>query len=455
MQTPEIEILPEDESAERGLIGALLYADVAMLSEIKMIVKPTDFSIVANKIIFDEIDAIITAGGIVSAVTVRANLIRRKIFDDVGGLEYLQKTLFSQPGRSGAIHYAKIIREWSLRRQTLYFSESLSKRVMQAANYDNAMEIMQTGLLDLGKLVVRGIPDEDFTLGGTIKEVRAQMADSVVRIIPTGFPGLDAAIGGVGAGEMVILGARPSVGKSTAIRQWAIQVAKLGYPVGFISLEEGRHKIGRNCLAAEAGIENGKVRHANMAQHEWNELDEAISRLSGLPIYISDSTRRMADIRAKATVWKSRYGIRLLVVDYLTRIRGVAGTDRYTQASNASTELSDLIKDLQVGGVVAAQLNRALENRNEKRPTIADLRESGQIEQDADGIIFLHREDAFHVGESKDQYQPNGMAEFIVAKWRDSERGQVVKMLADLKYQRFAPIDDYDDAANRARELGL
>jgi replicative DNA helicase len=224
------------------------------------------------------------------------------------------------------------------------------------------------------------------------------------------------------------------------VKQTALRLACSGVPAAIISLEEQKPKIGRNILAAEARVENHKLRRpSSLSEQEWHEVDEGITRLGGVPLYLVDRARRLPDIAAELTLLVASHGVRMVVVDYLQRVQA-GGRDAYERAGLASVGLSDLFKDLNVAGFVPVQLNRNPEGRDDKRPTMADLRDSGQLEQDADGILFLHREDYYHSGDPA--YVPTGVAELSIGKWRDGVRGKVVKLQSNLKYQTFQDVDN-------------
>lgn len=225
------------------------------------------------------------------------------------------------------------------------------------------------------------------------------------------------------------------MGKSTMAKQIALRAARNGVASTILSLEESGSKIGRNLLAAECRLDNHRLRKPRMLnEHDWNAIDTGISQLRGFPLFVVDRARRLSDLRAELSLLVTRHNVQLAVVDYLQRVQ-VPGKDKYERAGNASEGLSDLFKELNVAGLVPVQLNRAVVGRDSKVPDMTDLRDSGQIEQDADGILFLHREDYYHIAEA--DYQPTHIAEVVVAKMRDGERGVSVKLESNLRYQTF------------------
>jgi len=440
LQQAEVESIPHSPEAERGLVGALFFADAAVWAECRLMVGKDDFFDARYGILFDVMAQFQDSGQTIDAPLIVAELRKRKLYEEFGGTSEIVDVLMNQPGPAAAKHYATVVRDRSLRRRLMQFGSFVYQRAIAAADLTrDADEIANDAAAAIGKLIVSNRRCGDVNIGALLQNVRQQIGGGGVPMVPTGFRELDLISGGVGIGEMMLIGARPSMGKSTLLRQIAVQCARLGNPVGFISLEESTSKIGRNWLSSESGVENQKIRTGKLAEFEWDEIDSGISRLRDLPVYITDETRRMSDIRARATAWKARYGIKVLIIDYLQRIRGVQGNSRYEIASNISTDVSDMLKEVGVAGIVAVQLNRAVDNRDDKRPGMSDIRESGQIEQDADGIVFLHREDYYHLDDA--DYQPDRIAELIIAKWRDSVRGMVVKLRSNLSRQRFEDLD--------------
>lgn len=437
---------PQAVEAEASLIGALLVGaanDAAALAEVRSILTPDAFYQGDHAIYFETICALADAAGKVDGVLVREELKRRQLFEEVGGGAYLARLLNSVPTAAHAGEYAKRVRETYLLRRAIEESNRLLRLAYGASKEDRSADLLLEAAARLADLAAVGRGADVRALGDVLGEVREQMAQGGGQLVPTGFVDLDHRTGGgLGPGEMVIVGGRPSMGKSLVAKQIALQAARAGIPAGVISNEEKRTKISRNLLSSESQVENKVLRRGKLDEMQWREVDAAIGRLSGLPLYLCERATRMSDIRAAATAMVARHGVRLLVIDYLQRIRA-GGKDRYEQASNASLEVSEMLKDLSVPGLVVAQLNRGVESREDKRPTMADLRDSGQLEQDADGIIFVHREDYYHLDEPT--YQPNREVELIIAKWRDGEKGGVVKLQSALKYQQFKEPDPFSD----------
>lgn len=439
-----VRLMPYDAEAEQSALAALAIGDASIRTTMRCTISSTDFYQEDHRIMFTVLCDLIDRGGEVDMVTLRSELKRRNQFEEVGGNNYLASLLHTLPGIIGHAGYAESVRDCSVRRRLI----EQSLRGIRAANglrIDQTADDVAREMMDgLSSILASGRATEYWTLESALQEAVDDLDKTDSPLLTTGFPSLDAQCSGIGEGEMMVVAARPSMGKSTLLRQQAVRIAKAGIPVGFISLEEDRKKIARNVLSAEAMIENRKIRNRDLTKEDANAIASAVSKLSKLPIYGShNKTRKLNDIVALTHLWKQRHGVRIVFVDYLQRINGGRGESRYEQVSDVSLRLSDLWKEVGVGAVVAAQLNRKNESREDKRPNMGDLRDSGQIEQDADAIVFLHREDYYHTDD--ENYQKTQEAELILAKWRDSARGEKVILYSDMRYQTF-----YDPMENKS-----
>lgn len=445
------QIPPNNPDAECSLLASLMLcdSDAGTFAECLALVNRESFYTEDHGKIFDVIAGIFTAGRKIDAVSVRAELQRAKLLEEVGGTAYLAKILESIPSWHHASEYARILREqWQLRESIRIGNEMIRAAYAPGAE---AREILERSQGHIGKSIASAAGGAR-KISEILVGVREQLCSGLESLISSGFPAIDAVGGGVGLGEMFLVGARPSMGKSTLLRQICLRSAKAGIPTLLISLEEGEAKIGRNILAAESMVENRRLRTGkDLGPEQWREIDDGIMRLASAPLFITDRTRSLSDVRAEIAIGVARHKIQIVAVDYLQRI-SAPGKDRYERVSNASQGLSFAFKDFNVAGWVAVQLNRSLEQRDDKHPTMSDIRESGTIEQDADGILFLHREDYYHLHESG--YQPNEIAELGVAKWRDSVRGRVIKLRSNLRFQCFedtvTATDDFPEEVQAA-----
>jgi replicative DNA helicase len=388
-----------------------------------------------NALIFDAIVSCANRGR-VDGELVYEEMKKRETLGVIGGPGYLGEVLSSAPNAAHGPHYASIVRERYQRRQLLSLGADIQTRCLLPSTADEPASIIgESAATRLAKIVSSGAAIDSETLETVSLRVLDEMDKGEVGSVMTGFTEFDELTGGIFFGEEVILAARPSMGKSAIAKQIAYQVAKSGTPVALISQEESKAKIVRNLIALIAQIDNNRLRKPGaLSPVDWAKIHAAQGEFAGVPLYINDRARTLRDVRAAAAALVARHGCRLIVIDYLQRI-GAPGGSRYEQVTEISKGVSDIVKDLNVAGLVLAQLSRESAKRDDKRPTMTDLRESGQIEQDADGVVFLHREDYYHLDD--DNYRPDGIAELIVSKWRDGVRGKTVRLKSDLKHQGF------------------
>lgn len=427
---------PHDIAAEQSCLGSLMVGacDPALVADMRMLLRADDFFQRDHQIIYGAVCQMLDAGTAVDSVTVFHALKNIAQADKVGGAQYLGAIMNSVPSGAHGRHYANIVREHALRRRAIQAGNELIRRCYSGDEPESSIDAT---IADLARARTNR-EAQIVHISDVLAEVYEQMEKGGAGLLPSGFASLDNSIGGFGIGEMCILAARPSMGKSTLAKQLAVRATA---PVGIISSEEGRTKIGRNILAAEALIENNRLRNPKLLhEQDWKEIAGGIARLAGKPIYIRDRIRRVSDVKAVAAIMASRHGCRLIIVDHLQRLHTPNGRSAYERTTEISAELSDLFKQLDVAGLVVAQLNRGVENRDDKHPSMADLRDSGAIEQDADTILFLHREDFYHMDDER--YEPTRVAELCVAKCRDGKRGGVIRLESNLRYLTFADLGE-------------
>lgn len=443
---------PQSREAEMCLLASMMLADAdaALFAECRSAIPPGAFVLSDHQILFRTLSEMADRGVKIDALTLREELIRRHLLDEIGGIKYLAQLLNAVPSPSHGPHYAAIVREKAILRGILGIAQRASHAVYGASQEDRATDLAQQFATELAKLTAESGSTEYTTGGEAAIAVMDALEKGAPPLVKLGIDPLDDAMGGVGRGEMLILGARPSMGKSVTCRQILLDAARQGTPTLLISLEESRDKIGRNLLSRLSQIDNNRIRRGTIAPNEWVPLSEGVASLASIPVYIADKAFTVNQIRSVASIMVAKHGVKLIVVDYLQRVRG-AGKDLYSQVTNASQELSRMFKELGVAGVVAAQLNRDTTKRQNKRPGMMDLRESGQIEQDADQIIMLHREDYYRaVGESTEGETPDGKAEFIFVKFRDGTRGNTVIMRSNLRFQEFETMETADPFSEAA-----
>jgi replicative DNA helicase len=454
----EIDRLPPHSiEAEVCTLGSLMLStDAALTYTVLRKLTRDSFYLPEHQIIFDAIAHLFRGGEIsraIDAVIVMEELKRRQVFEAAGGTKYLASILNSVPSHVHAEHYADIVSEKSSLRQAITIAGDAMRDAYAPARSNRwANEILVRLCAAAARIASQSADQKCKTLGdvltATVDSMRqAGSSGAQSEIIPTRFRDIDAAIDGVMLGEMLLIGGRPSMGKSVIARQIALRNAKAGIPTLIFSLEEKDKKIARNILACECAIDNHRLRAATqLTERDWIEIDSGVSRLRDVPLYISDCTRRLEDIQSTAAMMTARHGIKLIAIDYLQLIQS-SGRDTLERVSNSSAGVLGLTKDLNVASVSTVQLNRANEWREDKRPTLSDLRASGQIEQDGDIIFLLYRPDYY----VKENGAPlTHTAEINIAKMRDGVRNKTVMLRSNFRHQAFEDAEQenpYDPAA--------
>jgi replicative DNA helicase len=447
--------LPPHSIESEMCVLASMILDEKCIPEIRLSLKSDSFFDVVHQTIFKAMCRMWDAGTKVDGMTLRHELMREQALDEVGGLAYLGQILNSVPSAAHAVHYAKAVRETWILRSIIETGNTLLRKCYEKSTDPQAEHIAQDGITQLVQLIgsAMGAGSEHF--GDVVGRVIDDLMAGGKKIISSGFRAVDVRTGGgFMLGEMWLLGGRPSSGKSTVAKQMAIRMAKAGVPVAIITVEETNAKIARNVLSFEAQVENRRLRNGrSLNTEDWTRLSESISRLSSLPLWLCERARTLNDIRSELSLLVARHGVRAVFVDYMQLIH--AHGEEYERITSISQGMVRLVKDLNVVGVVLAQLNRELEKRpvQDRRPRLADLRGSGSLEQDADGILFLFREDYYRASESG--YELQHIAELEVAKQRDGARGDVAKLKTDLRFLTFddlPPESGGDDSTDRKDE---
>jgi replicative DNA helicase len=438
---------PHDLAAEMCLLCSMMLAGAtvdgfAMLKEIRSIVSNAAFFQADHQTIFKCICAMDDSETAIDAVLLKAELVRRNLLEEIGGVAYLAQVLNSAPSAAHGVHYAKVVREKYQLRQMI----GLSNRMIQACyaphEGDPSGTLAQRYLNELGHIVQSDARHEYQKLDVVMDEVLRGIEAGDVGLIPTGFTALDQSIGGIGPGEMVIVGGRPSMGKSLLTKQILSQMATAGIPVGMITMDETRRKVGRNLLASQAGVVNEKIRKGNLSEEEYRQVYEASETLRPLPFYVCDRAWNIGDVSAVASIWAAKHGVQVIGIDYLQLMES-EGRTRYEQVTNSSKAIKKMLRDTGLRGLIVCQLNRAVEGREKKEPTMSDLKESGQLEQDGDGILLLHRPDFYELDSSKRDH----IARVIIEKWKDGARGQIVKLGTEMRYQRFTNLSSWESGS--------
>ena len=430
---------PHDIAAEQSVLGAMLLSKDA-IADVVELVAGHDFYRPAHETVYDAILDLYGRGEPADAVTVTAELQKRGELTRVGGAPYIHTLVAGVPTAANAAYYAEIVRERAILRRLV---EAGTRIVQMGYGGEGDVDVM----VDRAQAEVYGVSErrtsEDYTpiadlLQGTLDEIEAISGhDGSLIGVPTGFDDLDALTNGLHPGQLVIVAARPAIGKSTLALDFA-RAASLHHQQTSVvfSLEMGRNEITMRMLSAEARVPLHHMRSGSMTDQDWERIARTTGAVSSAPLFIDDSPNMtMMEIRAKCRRLKQRHNLRLVVLDYLQLMSsGKRVESRQVEVSEFSRSLKLLAKELDVPVVALSQLNRGPEQRTDKKPMLSDLRESGSLEQDADVVILLHREDAY------EKESPRaGEADFIVAKHRNGPTG-VITVAFQGHYSRFVDM---------------
>ena len=437
-------IPPHDIEAEQAILGSMLTDKDAVISAIEVL-KEDMFYRDDNKTIYSAILSLYAKAEPIDIITVKAELVSIGMFEKVGGLEYLVALPEKVPTTANVEKYIRIVEEKAMLRSLIkYANEMVALGYDETEEVDSIMEIAEKKIFDLSqKKNQRGYTSIKDVLVESFAELeRLYNQKGAITGVPTGFADLDSRTSGFHKSDLVIIAARPAMGKSAFAINIATNAAlQANVPVIIFNLEMSKEQVGNRILCSEAMVDSNKVRTGKIEEEEWVKLATASGRLSEAPIYIDDTPGiTVTEIRAKCRKLKMEKGIGLVVIDYLQLVQGSGkkNSSREQEISEISRSLKILAKELEVPVIALSQLSRAAEQRKEDhRPMLSDLRESGAIEQDADIVIFLYRDDYYNENSEK-----KNVAEVILAKHRGGSTGTVE--LAWLgNYTKFANLDTH------------
>ncbi|WP_033542688.1 replicative DNA helicase [Planococcus sp. CAU13] len=432
---------PHNQEAEQSVLGAIFLEPQSLIS-VAEIVMPEDFYRIAHQKIFQTMINLSDRGKAIDVVTVTEELSAKKELEDVGGLSYLTEIANAVPTAANVGHYAHIVEEKALLRRLIRVATTI---VEDGFTREDEVETL---LAEAEKKMMEVSSRKNAGDFIHIKDVLVKTYDNIellhtrkgdVTGVPTGFRDLDKITAGFQRNDLIIVAARPSVGKTAFALNVAQNVAtKTDENVAIFSLEMGAEQLVMRMLCAEGNIDAQVLRTGALQNEDWRKLTMAMGSLSNAGIFIDDTPGiRVNDIRAKCRRLKQEYGLGMIMIDYLQLIAGTgkAGENRQQEVSDISRSLKGLARELEVPVIALSQLSRGVEQRQDKRPMMSDLRESGSIEQDADIVSFLYRED-YYDKETEDQ----NMIEIIIAKQRNGPTG-TVKLAFVKEYNKFVTID--------------
>ncbi len=434
---------PQNIEAEQSLISAILI-DNNVLDEVADIIESEDFYATAHKKIYAGILELTAQGKPADLVTL-VNLLRNKNqLDSIGGAAYLSKIVDFVPLAVNAGHYAGIIRRKSALRSLIRKGNEIINRSLKCG--DEVEEVIDFAERSILEISTTSAQSNCRRVGELMIETIERLEErqknrAIVTGVPSGFRDLDYLTAGFQKGDLIILAARPSMGKTALALNIARYAAvEIGIPAAVFSLEMSEEQLAERLLTAEARVDAGRLRGGFISRDNWMELNHAAGNLASAPIFIDDSTDLTAwDIRARSRRLKKQECLGLVVIDYLQLIKSRQSAERRDlEISEISRSLKGMAKELKIPVIALSQLNRMLEKRGDKRPILSDLRESGALEQDADLVLFIYRDEIYN----QENTLPNAsIAEITLAKQRNGPIGSL-RLIFIKKYTRFENLAD-------------
>jgi replicative DNA helicase len=438
---------PQNADAEQSLLGAILLDKDAII-KIADILTGDDFYREDNKEIFEAMLTLFEKRAPIDVVTVTDELDKSKKLKDIGGASYLSSLVNGVPSSAHIVKYAEIIRHKSLLRRLIRAGGTITELgFKEDEEVDGILDQAQSTLFAVSQRFSR----DNFVAIKSVLEDSFERIDllhknkDALRGVPSGFRDLDNLLSGLQPSDLVIVAARPSMGKTSFVLNVAQYVAtQVKIPVGFFSLEQSKEQIVDRLLSMQAGVDSWKLRTGNLGEDDFPKLGYAMGILAEAPLFIDDTPMMsVMEIRAKARRLQMEHGLGLIIIDYLQLMEGRGGSggdNRVQEVSQISRGLKALGRELNVPVIALSQLSRAVEQRDKKIPQLADLRESGSIEQDADVVMFIYRDEYYNKETDK-----KNIAEILVRKHRNGPTGDV-KLFFQASQTKFANLDVAHDS---------
>lgn len=428
--------MPHSMEAEQSVIGCMLM-DADAIITVQEILKPDDFYGKQNQLLYESMIQLSDQGKAVDVVTLKEQLELNGAPPELGSLEFLKEILSSVPTSVNARDYANIVKEKAILRRIIRTTEEISNRCY--LGHDDVEDILTDTEKQVFDLVqTRGVSDyepiRDVVLRSLDKIETASKTQGVVTGIPTGFIDLDYKTAGFQPSDLILIAARPAMGKTAFVLNLAEYMCfKKNYTAAIFSLEMSKEQLVNRLLSMESKVDAQNIRTGNLNDGEWDQLIESASVVGNSNLIIDDtSSISISELRSKCRKFKAEYNLGIIIIDYLQLMTaGGRQESRQQEISTISRSLKGLARELNVPVVALSQLSRAVESRDDKRPMLSDLRESGAIEQDADMVMFLYRDEYYHP-----DTEEKGVAEVIIAKQRHGTVG-TVKLLWLPNYTKF------------------
>ncbi|HVL24890.1 MAG TPA: replicative DNA helicase [Thermomicrobiales bacterium] len=446
MDTVVERLPPHNIEAEQSVLGSLLIDRDAII-KVASYLRPEDFYISANGTIYRAVLDLYNKREPTDFVTLSDELERREVLDEIGGVSYISSLLNTVPTAVHIEYYGRIVeRHATLRRLIDAGTEIVGIGFQDKVDTEDALDAAERALFEVSQnrqtkdfQSIADVLDRYFDQIDYLQQNRGDVVG-----VPTGYTDLDQLTGGLQRSDLLILAARPSMGKTAFALGLAYGAAvQHGRSVGIFSLEMSADQLVQRLLATETGVDSHRLRLGMIDDSEWDRISRAFGRLSEAKIYIDDAANAsIMDVRSKARRLQAERGLDLLIVDYLQLMSGRRSENRVQEISEISRGLKGLARELNVPVIALSQLSRAVETRSDHRPMLSDLRESGSIEQDADIVMFIYRDEKYDENSDK-----KGIAEIIIAKHRNGPVGSINLRFFD-RTARFADLELYREPDN-------
>lgn len=428
---------PQSREAERSVLGSMMRDNAVIGDVLQIVERPEFFYLDAHQKIFTAVNTIYQRGHPIDTVVLAEELRQKGHLEDIGGYTYLGDLWDAAPTAANAEYYARIVRDRALTRSLIHAgTEILRDAYEHTQPADELLESAERKIMEIAQIGVTGQTstlEEAIQLAYDRIDTRHQGDQMAISGLPTGFTDLDELTAGLQNSELVIIAARPSVGKTSfALSLLRNVTVDHTNPTFFVSLEQSRIELAERLLCAQARVDSHRLRKGNLSSTDMQKLIEAGGILRNAKLFIDDSPGQgMLRIAANARRLKLRHNIKAVCIDYLQLIEPDNRRDpRHEQVAQISRRLKFLARELQIPVIALAQVNRSSEDRQDHRPRLSDLRESGSIEQDADTVLLLHRPDRYEPG------QHDGLVEVIIGKQRNGPTGEITLAFAK-QYMRY------------------
>ncbi|WP_030126849.1 replicative DNA helicase [Streptococcus pyogenes] len=450
-EVAELRVQPQDLLAEQSVLGSIFISPDKLIA-VREFISPDDFYKYAHKIIFRAMITLSDRNDAIDATTIRTILDDQDDLQSIGGLSYIVELVNSVPTSANAEYYAKIVAEKAMLRDIIArLTESVNLAYDEILKPEEVIAGVERALIELNehsnRSGFRKISDV-LKVNYEALEARSKQTSNVTGL-PTGFRDIDKITTGLHPDQLVILAARPAVGKTAFVLNIAQNVGtKQKKTVAIFSLEMGAESLVDRMLAAEGMVDSHSLRTGQLTDQDWNNVTIAQGALAEAPIYIDDTPGiKITEIRARSRKLSQEVdgGLGLIVIDYLQLITGTKPENRQQEVSDISRQLKILAKELKVPVIALSQLSRGVEQRQDKRPVLSDIRESGSIEQDADIVAFLYRDDYYRkeCDDAEEAVEDNTI-EVILEKNRAGARG-TVKLMFQKEYNKFSSIAQFEE----------